>query len=573
MTEGTSLTGLRERLVAEVLQTSGIGDERIAAALRDVPRHLFLPHLPPQDAYLDDAIVTKRDADGQPISSSSQPAIMAIMLDQLTLAPGQRVLEIGAGTGYNAALMRHIVGSAGTVISVDIDADLVGRAREHLASAGYPDVTVVAADGADGYPAGAPYDRVIATVGVSDLAPAWLDQAGPGARIVVPLDVRGSQLAVAFGRSGSGGHWVSRSIAPCGFMRMRGSLASPERTVVLQPGLSVMLPDGLTLADGHEVDGAALAAFMAEPPAGFGTGVRTSSVQVFWGLGLWLATHDSRSCGVTEELAAGDDSGRLARAPLGGAGMAATAGIVDSGGIAVLTADGMVPAPGPRPGQLALAVAGFGPHGAELGAALAAHVQAWDAAGQPGAARLHVDAYPRSSADEPAPSTAGRCPADRAVRDALRGLPHVTRADTVDALAAVWVALDVTSSKGDHLETEQKYDADADFVLPKLGSLPDLGGKRLAEPRRIYLSATYFDTEDLALIQHKVTLRRRVGGDDEGWHLKLPVRKDTRQELHVPLDEGARRQRARPGWPIRLRTSRQVSHCVRSPSSIPNGPW
>jgi inorganic triphosphatase YgiF len=96
----------------------------------------------------------------------------------------------------------------------------------------------------------------------------------------------------------------------------------------------------------------------------------------------------------------------------------------------------------------------------------------------------------------------------------------------------------VTSSKGDHLETEQKYDADADFVLPKLGSLPDLGGKRLADPKRIYLSATYYDTEDLALIQHKVTLRRRVGGDDEGWHLKLPVRQDTRQELHVPLGEG-----------------------------------
>ena len=96
----------------------------------------------------------------------------------------------------------------------------------------------------------------------------------------------------------------------------------------------------------------------------------------------------------------------------------------------------------------------------------------------------------------------------------------------------------MTSSKGDHLETEQKYDADADFVLPKLGSLPGLGGKRLADPKRIYLSATYYDTEDLALIQHKVTLRRRVGGDDEGWHLKLPVRKDTRQELHAPLGEG-----------------------------------
>jgi inorganic triphosphatase YgiF len=98
---------------------------------------------------------------------------------------------------------------------------------------------------------------------------------------------------------------------------------------------------------------------------------------------------------------------------------------------------------------------------------------------------------------------------------------------------------DVTSSTGDHLETEQKYDADAEFVLPNLGSLPELGGRRIANPRRIYLSATYFDTDDFDLLKHQVTLRRRVGGDDEGWHLKLPVRKDTRQEVHAPLDEGA----------------------------------
>ena len=97
----------------------------------------------------------------------------------------------------------------------------------------------------------------------------------------------------------------------------------------------------------------------------------------------------------------------------------------------------------------------------------------------------------------------------------------------------------MTISKGDHLETEQKYDADADFVLPEIGSLPELGGRRPADPKRIYLSATYFDTENFDLIQHKVTLRRRVGGDDEGWHLKLPVRKDTRKELHAPLDESA----------------------------------
>jgi protein-L-isoaspartate(D-aspartate) O-methyltransferase len=397
VSDGASLAERRERLVAEVLQTSGIQDERIAAALRDVPRHLFLPHLPPEEAYLDDAIVTKRDAEGQPISSSSQPAIMAIMLDQLALAPGQRVLEIGAGTGYNAALISHIIGPSGVVVSVDIDPDLVETARGHLASAGYPDVTVVAADGADGYPPGAPYDRVIATVGVSDLAPAWLYQAGPGARIVVPLDVRGSQLAVAFGRAGSGGHWISRSTMPCGFMRMRGSLAGPERTVVLQPGRSVTLPDGLTLADGREADGGTLAAFFDGPATEFATGVRTSSLQVFWGLGLWLSAGDPRSCAVAEERRDGED-GPLARAPLRGGTMLATAGIVDSGGIAVLTADQ------PGPGQLALEVAGFGPHGPRLGAALAAHVQAWDQAGQPAAARLHVDAYPRSSPDEPVPA-------------------------------------------------------------------------------------------------------------------------------------------------------------------------
>ena len=96
----------------------------------------------------------------------------------------------------------------------------------------------------------------------------------------------------------------------------------------------------------------------------------------------------------------------------------------------------------------------------------------------------------------------------------------------------------VTSSTGDHLETEQKYDADAEFVLPNLGSLPELGGRRIANPRRIYLSATYFDTDDFDLLKHKVTLRRRVGGDDEGWHLKLPVRTDTRQEVRTPLSEG-----------------------------------
>src|SRR5215472_942045 len=161
------LARLRERLAAQVIAANRIGSEPIAAALRAVPRHLFLPDLRPELTYADDAIVTKRDESGRPVSSSSQPAIMVIMLDQLDLAPGQRVLEIGAGTGYNAALIRHIVGGSGQVTSVDIDEELTRSASAHLVSAGYPDVIVLTADGTDGCPAYAPYDRIIATVGVS----------------------------------------------------------------------------------------------------------------------------------------------------------------------------------------------------------------------------------------------------------------------------------------------------------------------------------------------------------------------------------------------------------------------
>ncbi len=91
----------------------------------------------------------------------------------------------------------------------------------------------------------------------------------------------------------------------------------------------------------------------------------------------------------------------------------------------------------------------------------------------------------------------------------------------------------MTDNTGDYLETEQKYEADADFALPDLSCL---GGRaKSTGPRRYYLSATYFDTEELDLIRNRITLRRRVGGTDEGWHLKLPVRKDTRQELRAPL--------------------------------------
>ncbi|MGH8907036.1 MAG: methyltransferase domain-containing protein [Egibacteraceae bacterium] len=136
--------------------------------------------------YRDDALVTQLDGDGQGVmSSSTAPTLMAIMLEALDVADGHRVLEIGTGTGYNAALLCARLGSE-LVTTIDIDAGLVDEARRRLAGCGCAP-TVAVADGADGYPARAPYDRIIATCSVTHIPPAWLEQTRPGGVIVVNL--------------------------------------------------------------------------------------------------------------------------------------------------------------------------------------------------------------------------------------------------------------------------------------------------------------------------------------------------------------------------------------------------
>jgi protein-L-isoaspartate(D-aspartate) O-methyltransferase len=384
------LTVLREGLLAQVRERGGATDPLVADALRAVPRHVFVPGVPVDEAYQDDAIVTKRDADGHPVSSSSQPTIMAIMLDQLGLAPGQRVLEIGAGTGYNAALLGYIVGADGTVVSIDIDDDLVAGARANTVEAGYPGVRVVCADGADGFADAAPYDRIIATVGVWDLAPAWLAQLAPGGRLVVPLDLRGVHRSVALERVDDG-HWVSRSVVPCGFIRMRGALAGPEQTRVLDraAGLSVTVPEA-----GVPLDPAALLAALDGPPVEHPTGVDVRVAEVVDGLSLWLAVNEPRWCYVTESDQG--SSPRLRAAPLRMQDIGIATGIVAGDGLALLTV----------PGDSVLATVGYGPAADRLATKLADHVRAWDAAGRPGTAGLRVDAYPVSTPDsELAPGT------------------------------------------------------------------------------------------------------------------------------------------------------------------------
>src|SRR5207245_8982442 len=117
------------RVGEELIASGCVPSPGVEGAFRAVPRHLFVPGVDPTEVYADRAIQTKRAPNGRGISSSSQPSIMAIMLEQLGLAPGMRVLEIGAGTGYNAALLAHLVGEQGHVTTVDIDPDPVEVAR------------------------------------------------------------------------------------------------------------------------------------------------------------------------------------------------------------------------------------------------------------------------------------------------------------------------------------------------------------------------------------------------------------------------------------------------------------
>ncbi|HKB49086.1 MAG TPA: methyltransferase domain-containing protein, partial [Ktedonobacterales bacterium] len=137
------------------------------------------------------------------------------------------------GTGYNAALLAELVGPSGVVTTVDIDPEIVAEAREHLTAAGYGHVAVHVGDGRDGWAASAPYDRVILTVGADDIWPAWYEQLAEDGLLVLPLQLAGGQVSVAFRKRGA---LASESVTPCGFMRLRGGAATGPTPVALPDG-------------------------------------------------------------------------------------------------------------------------------------------------------------------------------------------------------------------------------------------------------------------------------------------------------------------------------------------------
>jgi protein-L-isoaspartate(D-aspartate) O-methyltransferase len=216
-------------LVDSLKKRGDLLDARLEAAFLAVPRHIFLPGVDVEQAYADEAVPIKRTMDGAVISSSSQPSMMALMIRQLNLKPGDNVLEIGAGSGYNAAVMQQLVGDAGKITSLELDRDLANQAMDHLARAHASNVQVVHGDGAQGYAPRAAYDHIIATAGIWDVPPAWVKQLRDEGTIVGPIWVDGIQISAAFRRQ-ENEVLYSEDNVPCGFVPLRGVAAGPVVT-------------------------------------------------------------------------------------------------------------------------------------------------------------------------------------------------------------------------------------------------------------------------------------------------------------------------------------------------------
>jgi len=213
---------LHAAMVEKIVTGQPALDERVVHALRGVPRHLFLPDAPLEEAYRSNtAVITKRAEDGTPLSCASVATLVAGMLDRLQVRLGDRVFEVGAGTGYNAALLAELVGPAGLVVTADIDEEVTGQASKALDATGYDAVRVLTRDGALGDEAGSPFDRLEVTVGACDIPHAWFAQLGPGGRMVLPLRWRGQTRGVAFVK-GDDGVLRSDAVFLCGFVPMIG---------------------------------------------------------------------------------------------------------------------------------------------------------------------------------------------------------------------------------------------------------------------------------------------------------------------------------------------------------------
>jgi protein-L-isoaspartate(D-aspartate) O-methyltransferase len=400
-----NVIALNQALVNELKDKKWIQTPGVEAAFRAVLRHHFLPGRPLEVVYSDRAISAKQDEVGQWLSSSSQPAIMGIMLEQLGLEPGHKVLEIGAGTGYNAALMAHIVGEAGQVITVDIDQDLVETARENLARAGFEQVQVICADGGYGVPDAAPFDRIILTVGAPDITPAWWKQLKPKGRIVLPLMFKGSMKSIAF--EWVEDHLASLSVKDCGFIQLRGDFAATDLNEVhLGPNQNLYLET----VSKFDIDSEAAYDLLTGGSKDWPVGVEVTFWEALVGnLWTWLALHEPRMCKL---IAKGDMVERnLVPYLVGIAGKQnsmTTAVLVDKMGLVALMRPPSEPVDLVPMEKLFNSVSPFALYARQFGSddslaqGLIARIQSWDAAGRPSFDTMRIRAYPKNAEYTPA---------------------------------------------------------------------------------------------------------------------------------------------------------------------------
>lgn len=254
------IRSLVERYVGELTAAGAIRSPEVERAFRKVERHRLLetfyyrdeaafrtvdhdPEAPRREdlelIYAANALAT-RQADGMPTSSTSLPALVAQMLELLELSAGDKVLEIGAGTGYNAALLAEITGDQRLVTTVDVQADVVEQTRRLLTRADYPRIRVLVRDGYDGVPGEAPFDRIVATVGCSDLSPHWAEQLADDGAMLIPLEHAGSHPLAAIRKDN--GALRGRVTQWTGFMPVHGPLHVKD-----------LWPRGVVAADAGEL--------------------------------------------------------------------------------------------------------------------------------------------------------------------------------------------------------------------------------------------------------------------------------------------------------------------------------
>jgi protein-L-isoaspartate(D-aspartate) O-methyltransferase len=202
----------RDQMVAQQIANRGIKDERVLAAMRKVPRHEFVPESERRHAYRDTPLPI---GEGQTIS---QPYIVALMTELARPEPSDRVLEIGTGSGYQAAVLAQIVEH---VYSIEIEPTLAQRATELLQRLGYDNVTVKAGDGYAGWPEHAPFDIVVVTAAPDHIPQPLIEQLKPGGRMIAPVGPVHSTQELRVFEKNADGKVISKSVTPVRFVPLR----------------------------------------------------------------------------------------------------------------------------------------------------------------------------------------------------------------------------------------------------------------------------------------------------------------------------------------------------------------